>query len=153
VDAEAQAPDLIISMARSRTYTVRGMPPLRVDDGRAQAAAHPGAGHVAQPLAGRMAPVNPYDANRGRPLVDEDADAAGLAMRSAGGSVEISAEAMAQSMAPAVPAPPAAPSEPVPPESSEPQHGEAPSSDLDADDTDSSSDGGQSAPDLGESVL
>jgi hypothetical protein len=157
VDAEAQALEPVISMARSRTYlvrertdAVRGMPPAYIDGCRSEAVLHPGATHKPQAPDDTAAPdetatpVNPYAMTQRYPF-----DSEGLDVAFAGGRVEISAEAMARNMVLETTSDPlsfearGAAAAPL----------EADTDDSDERNSDSSPDNGQVAPGLGERVL
>jgi hypothetical protein len=153
VDAEAHAEELVISMLRSRTYTVRGLSPVRFHDARdengaaeedgcrGEAVLAPGLAHNPQALHGAARPGAPYAASRSLRSDDE-----GLEVTFAGGRVEISAEALAHNMAPGAMRD-VAPIDPVGASAGPPAGA---GNELM---TDSSPNTGQAAPDLGERVL
>jgi len=138
VGDEAQIGDLLTSTTRARTEAVRGTPPAHVDGCRADAVLHPGAAHNPEAPREPAAHGSPYAAMRRDPV-----DGEGLDMASAGDRAEISAEALVLETTSGT-TPLALESVTAP--------SEAPTSDLDELDTDSSPDNGQMAPDLGERV-
>ncbi|MBN1918891.1 MAG: hypothetical protein JW889_13375 [Verrucomicrobia bacterium] len=159
MDAEAHAEEVVISMMRSRTYTVRGLPPVRSEqahgaienggaarsgDCRGEAVLAPGLAHGAQPLADLALPGYAHAPSH-LCLPDDE----GLALTFAGDRLEISAEAMACNTA-SVTISGAAPIEAAGIAAALPA---APASDLDEFDTDSSPASGQVVPDIGERVL
>jgi hypothetical protein len=144
VDAEAQAQEPVISMARSRTYSVRGLPPVYIDGCRSAAVLHPGATHRPPAPDETATPVSPYAIMHGYPF-----DREGLEVAFAGGRVEISAEAMARNMAPET----TSGALPVEARGAAAAPSETETDDSDERNSDSSPDDGQVAPDLGERVL